>query len=365
MRVRVRVSAAILVLLGYGGSEGGVPAQAQESGAIADSSGAMNLVVSVKGQLEVKRKGWSQFAPALFGTSLRRGDLLRLGGGSSEAKVVCSGLTVHDVSSGVGGVPCVAARPVLRYHDDSTISPRGYESVSFPMVISPRKTKLLNPRPTLRWSPVEGVTRYRVIVRGIDVVWSGDVGSTKLVYPDTAPSLDPRNSYKLIVIANGRQSDEESAPGLGFRVVEPREAKEIREEEKKIRELGLSDMATQFLVVHLYATHGLNAEAIEQLEGLSKGLDEPAAVRMLGDLYVAVGLCRQAEGRYLLALELSKKANDEEGEALAHKALGAIYESLGNRDHVVQHFKSAVELFNRLGAREAVTEIEAHLTREQ
>ncbi len=365
MRVRVQVSTAILVLLGYGGCACGVPARAQASEEIGDSNDAMNLVVAVKGQLEVKRKGWSQFAPALFGTSLRRGDLLRLQGASSEAKVVCSGLTVHDVPGGVGGVPCARARPVLRYHDDSTISPRGYESVSFPMVISPRKTKLLNPRPTLSWTPIEGVTRYKVTVRGNDVVWSRDVDSTKLVYPSTAPSLDSKNAYKLIVTANGRQSDEESVPGLGFRVVPPREASEIRNEEKRIRQLGLSPAATQFLIVHLYATHGLNAEAIEQLEKLSKTLNEPAAARLLGELYVAVGLCRQAEERYLLALELSQKSNDEEGQALAHKALGVIYESLGNREHVMQHFKSAVELFNRLGARETVTEIEAHLTRDQ
>src|SRR6266571_4931929 len=132
-----------------------------------DGGQAVNLAVFIEGQVSVKRKGWTSYAPVVFGTSLRRGDLLRLDD-SSRAKVVCSDLTLHDLSPGIGGVPCEGAQPLLRRPDGSMINAtRSWPSDgSFPMVLSPRMTKLLSPHPVLRWTPVKGTTDYQVIVRG-------------------------------------------------------------------------------------------------------------------------------------------------------------------------------------------------------
>jgi len=365
MRGRFLVYSVLLVLLGcLGGGVWTVPTKAQAPGASAESDSALHVIVAVQGQVGVKRRGWSSYAPAMFGTSLRRGDLLRLEE-SSQAKVVCAGLTVSDAPRGIGGVPCPPVKPVLIYRGSSTISTRSYGSVAFPVVVSPRKTKLLDLHPILRWTPVGGATTYRVIVRGGDLSWSTEVRSrTEFVYPENAPALKARDAYKLIVVANnGRRSDEESEPGLGFTVLLPDEAKEVRREEQRIRALGLPDVPTRFLIVCLYATHGLNAEAIERLKELSQSLNEPAPARLLGDLYLAVGLSRHAEECYLLALKLSENANDEEGQELAHKALGEIYEALGNRNSVIQHLKSALELSKKLGDQETARRIEEHLAR--
>ncbi|HKA22875.1 MAG TPA: hypothetical protein VKN18_31685 [Blastocatellia bacterium] len=346
-----------------GGDGWAVSTKAQEpdaSAAYVDSG--LHVIVAVQGHVGVKRRGWSNYAPAMFGTSLRRGDLLRLEE-LSHVKVVCAGLTISDATRGISGVPCPAAKPVLRYRGDLAIQTRGYKSVSFPVVISPRRTKLLNQHPTLRWTPIEGATNYRVIVRGGDLNWSTEVDSnTRLVYPENAPGLKARDAYKLIVIANnGRRSDEEAEPGLGFTVLTADEAKEVRRDEQRIRELGLPDVPTRLLIVYLYTAHGLYAESIDRLEELSQPLQEPAPARLLGDLYLAVGLSRAAETRYLLALELSKKANDVEGQALGHEALGRIYESLGNRDQVTKHLKSALESFKQVGDQRTVAQIEERL----
>src|SRR6266704_2540429 len=72
--------------------------QAKLLGTENDAGQAVNLAVFIEGQVSVKRKGWTSYAPVVFGTSLRRGDLLRLDD-SSRAKVVCSDLTLHEVSS--------------------------------------------------------------------------------------------------------------------------------------------------------------------------------------------------------------------------------------------------------------------------
>jgi hypothetical protein len=343
-------------------SPGAVSTSAQESNPAAESESALNVIVALQGQVSLKRSGWGNYAPAVFGTPLRRGDLLRVGE-SSQAKVVCSGLTVSDIARGISGVPCAGAKPLLRYRGDLVISTRGYGSVSFPVVISPRKTRLLNPHPSLRWTPVDGARSYTVIVRGNDLNWSTEVrAKTGLDYPENAPALKAGSAYKLIVIANsGRQSDEEAEPGLGFSVLTPDEAKEVVRDEQKIRQLGLPDEPTRLLVVYLYVARGLNAEAIDKLEGMSQLLQEPGPARLLGDLYLAVGLSRAAERRYLLALELSKKANDVEGQALGHEALGRIYEALGNKDHVARHLKSALEFYKKLGDQRSVEQIEKRL----
>jgi tetratricopeptide (TPR) repeat protein len=113
------------------------------------------------------------------------------------------------------------------------------------------------------------------------------------------------------------------------------------------------------LIAHLYAAYDLNAEAIEQLEGIPETLQEPAPARLLGALYMAIGLSRHAEKHYLRALEISKKVNDEEGQALAHKALGRIYDdALGNRNAAIQHLGSALKWYKQLGDLQTAREIE-------
>src|SRR5262245_27802124 len=74
----------------------------------------VHLVVAVQGELSVKREGWSDYAPARFGTVLHYGDLLRLDG-SGQATVVCADLSIASVPGGVSGVPCKAAQSVLTY----------------------------------------------------------------------------------------------------------------------------------------------------------------------------------------------------------------------------------------------------------
>src|SRR5512145_393175 len=157
--------ALFLALEATGGGGKAVPARAQTPDANARSDIGLNVIVSLQGQVAMKRKGWSAFAQARLGTTLQRGDLLRLEG-PSQAKVVCAGLTVSDVPRDLSGIPCPATRPILIYLGDKVTATRGYGEGVFPRVVAPRKTKLLNPRPTLRWTPVAGATSYKVIVRG-------------------------------------------------------------------------------------------------------------------------------------------------------------------------------------------------------
>jgi len=223
-------------------------------------SEGLNLVVSVEGQVNVKRKGWTGYAPVVFGTSLQSVDLLRLND-FSRAKVVCSDLTSHDLSAGLVAAPCETSRTALRMADGSMINPtRGWIDGSFPRVLSPRRTKLLSSKPVLRWTAVAGVPAYRVIVRGADLYWASEVPSaTEASYPDHAPRLKPGHDYKVIVETGNRSSSFEPGLGLGFSIIGPEERKTVLREEKQIENLGLAYGPTQFLMAHLYASHGLRA----------------------------------------------------------------------------------------------------------
>jgi hypothetical protein len=320
-----------------------------------------HLVVAVQGELSVKREDWSSYASARLGTVLRNGDLLRLDG-SAQATVVCADLTMVSVPGGVSGVPCKVARPVLTYGGSLVNPTRSIPDSDFPLIVTPRKTKLLNPHPTLRWTPVAGATSYQVSMRGQGMNWSTDVSSgTEIAYPGDAPALVAEAAYKVIVVAGTRSSEEETLPGLGFTLLEPDEATAVRDAEAKIRALGLPDEPTRLLLANLYAGQGLNAEAIEQLEALSTTTQEPTVLRSLGEVYLTIGLNRLAEKNYLLALNLSERANDVEGQALAQHMLGRIYEALGNADEAAQRLQKAKELYQPLGDTKTVRVIEQRL----
>ena len=325
------------------------------------SGEGVNLVVDVQGNLSLKRRGWSEYAPALFGMAVHNGDLLRLEG-TSQATVACSDLTLAKAAGGVNSVPCKVTRPVLVYGDSLIIPTRADTPSDIPIAISPRKTRLLNAYPTLRWSSVPGANSYKITVRCPNLTWSTDVsGKTELVYPNSAPALQPGATYKLTVQANNRSSDEEQGAGLGFTMLKPEEAQAVRGSEARIRNLGLAEPATRLLMANLYASQGLNAEAIDQLQELAKAAQEPAVLRSLGDLYLKVGLNRLAEGTYIQALDLSQKANDIEGQAAANNALALVYEALGNNAEAIQRSQKALGWYQKLGDSNTAKQIQDRL----
>jgi hypothetical protein len=358
MLKRALLCLMLFVLLGCTGASPNYPAAYTQ---LATSDRDVHLVVVVQGELSVKRQGWSTYAPALPGTVLHYGDLLRLDG-SAQATVVCADLTIASVPGGVSGIPCKVDRPVLVY-DGSLVNPtRSIPSGDFPLIVTPRKTKLLDPHPTLRWTPIAGATSYQVSVRGQGVNWSTDVNSgTEIAYPADAPALVAGATYKVIVVAGTRSSEEETLPGLGFTLLKPEEAAVVRDAEARIHALGLPGEPTRLLLANLYASQGLYAEAIEQYEALSSTAQEPAVLRSLGDIYLTLGLNHPAEASYLQALKLSEPANDVEGQALAQHALGRIYETIGNAGEAAQRLQKAREQYQRLGDTQTIKQIDERL----
>jgi hypothetical protein len=289
---------------------------------------------------------------------VRKGNLL-IREPSARASVRCGDGKEHKLEPGLQPCPCTEpCTPEvcgINYAGSRLRPTRGPDTNLglFPVVISPRKTDLLNPRPTIRWAPIAGTkdgVKYKVTILGenMKVVWTRDVDSkTWLPYPDNEPPLPPGQTYKVVVAAEFHSSDEDRSPDLGFITLTSDQARAVANEETKIKDLGLPGAQTRFLVANLYSARRLYAEAIEQLEDLDKTAKDAAVARTLGDLYGAIGLSREAERNYLEALGLQDAA-DLEGVGLIQKSLAETYENLGIFDQAIARFEEAIKAYERL-----------------
>lgn len=330
----------------------------------------------VEGRVMVKRTGWKDFVPATTGMLVTNGDLVRLLDSSAKATVVCADSSVREVPQPLYPVQCGNARPVIRFKKSLVSGLRSGPGSEFPALVSPRMTKLVDPRPVLRWTGVPGATTYHVAIlhEGTEY-WSQDIaGATELRYPGV-PELRPGDIYQLVIQTRGLKSTLEKTPNLGFTVLGTKEAQDVRSSEKKIRDLSQPAPMTSFLIANLFATWGLdldhldpdkwplNAEAIEILENSSRTQPIPASLRMLGDLYLTIGLSRLAEDRYGRALSLSETTRDIQGQALANLELARIFNEVRfNTEEAIKHLQKARDLFatfDESSAKEAEAEIAA------
>jgi hypothetical protein len=301
---------------------------------------------------------------ATVGMLVRRGYLLTLGRGA-RATVICGDGKKRELAPGPQGCPCT--RPCtpeicgIRY-DGSTIgATRGPDTDegTFPVVISPRKTMLLNLRPTIRWAPIAGAkesTTYNVTLYGdgMKVIWTKEVASeTRLTYPDNEPSLALGQTYKGVVKSDGLSSEQDHSPGIGFTTLTADQARALTDEEIKRKQMELPETQTRFLVSNLFAARGLYSEAIEQLQDLFTTMKEPAVARMMGDLYATIGLNREAEKKYLETLSLTP-ADDLEDLGATQRSLAQVYENLGMLDRAIARLQEARKSYQRLRNRAVV-----------
>lgn len=262
-----------------------------------------------------------------------------------------------------------------RLIDSRTMSDTAF---AFPVVLSPRSTKLLDPFPLLRWTTISKANSYKVTVRSNEGSWTTTVpakpGSQtqEIVYPNPckpdqksgcAPPLRTGESYKLIVEANGRNSEEEGLPNLGFTLLSAEEEQQVRRRANEIKRLAISDSLKLRMLASLYTNNELNADAIEMLERDFGSQRSPAALRLLGDLYLKLNLAHRAETVYLNLLRKNLAAQDTPaGRAVTQHSLGEVYEILGNTDEAIKHYKQAAKLYRSVKDKDSRTLVESRLS---
>lgn len=333
----------------------------------ARSPSLVGWVVAKQGRVKLFPRGKRQHAKAAqLCMKFELGDLLSVAPGG-QATIVCTDLKEYPLSPGVHGLPCrPSGRDVLSFQNSQVIPTRSdVENAGFPQILAPRKTKLLTPYPLLRWTSVAGIDSYQIsLMNKGNVTWSMTVNATtELRYPTTAPALEFGETYKLVVAADKRSSEEEELPGLGFSVLNDMDAQRVHQAEAEIRKLGLPNASIRFLLSRLYAASGLHSEAIEQLSGLHSVASEAAVTQQLGDLYRLIGLNRQAEGQYVQTLKLMRLSNDLSGQVRVQIDLGQLYEAFGNKKEAERYWLQAKQLCSQIGDKQKANQIQTALAK--
>jgi len=325
-------------------------------------------IVEATGRVELQREGASRFNAVTVRTELRPGDLLRPASGV-RVRVLCNDGKTVPVAAGVTtGVNTICPPPRTRNGSRAIVTPRPV-SPYIPYIISPRATFLLTEKPTLRWHDATDTNSFTVTVRGRGLQWTEEFsreqicqdGICEVVYPGEPP-LQARVSYKLVIEADtNKSSTEDTTGGLGFKLIEPDEAEEVKEIAQRIREQDLSNEVKALALADLYAEYELIAEAIETLEGLEPEEKIAPASRLLGELYRRIGLVLEAEVQYLEAVKLAATNENREELAAAKAGLGEVRYSRSAREEGVALLEEAKAIYEELEDLQRVGELEERL----
>ncbi|MGB8687031.1 MAG: hypothetical protein WCD53_06795, partial [Microcoleus sp.] len=329
-------------------------------------------IIHTSGEVAIERQNGRIVRP-ISGTPIYPGDKLRTAQ-NGQIMLQCADLGIKAIASGENQLnSCLLAeekskaecsRDLIKCPDrgDDKIT---WNSAPIPYIISPRRTRLLDSKPILRWNPVVGATSYKLNLRenGAKLNWEMTVSGTEAVYPGE-PALKPGVSYKLIVVANTGAASED-AVGEGnteFSVLDEGEVERVKSEVGAIDKQVPNESAQKLAISNVYLNTNLIAEAIEVLETLQKaGLETPPIYRSLGDLYLEkLQLVPQAESYYLKVINAAKPDEIEELTA-ARYGLGQVNSAMRNNREAMRYLRMAKDGYATLGDLPMVEKIEKQL----
>lgn len=298
-------------------------------------------IISIQGEVQMRRIGWGSYHPIANGASLCEGDLLQPTEGT-KAIVQCADIAQNlwilpdDELSSVNSGCRPPKKPI--YSISVPITPTRDPFARRPYIITPNNTWVLNNQPVLRWLAVPGATSYVVRVSGLGVDWKQEVNTTKVVYPGQPPLKPAGEGYLIKVEANNGSL----AAKATFSLVAPTQVAQVRSAIERLNREKLSDDAKTLALSEIYITQGLIAEATERLEAaVANGSQTAAIYYTLGNLYSHVELFEPALKQFLKASKLSANTRDIEGQAIVEARLGEVYQVMGERDKAAYWLKKA------------------------
>ena len=227
------VRIVMLALLGAGVGLGAPPVAQTEPSATRTMRPAA-VVASVDGRVWIQRTGASEPLAAELGTRLRTGDVVRADEASATTIYFSGGHIVRvpagsrlEIISDAASAPDGTNR-IARMSDRSLkvleeglwvlSDPRGgvllqpmrggpwaAEDEAGDSLLSPRRETVTTLRPVFYWASAGGDVRITVGERG-RVVWrSRKMSGSSLVYPESAPALQPDRTYEWWLEAAGDQ----------------------------------------------------------------------------------------------------------------------------------------------------------------
>ncbi len=286
------------------------------------------VLASARGAVEVAPASGPR-ARAAFGRALERGDRVIVGAGGSATIFFQDGNVVElgeRSALTVGGarpaakakgaeMPAEVYAGVSRFvtegsRENGLVAVSQLRSVSdAPLLLAPRNTSILDVRPTFRWRPVEGATRYRVLLSSAEGTgWEREVtADSSLAYPADADPLAPGSSCSWSVVAE-REDSEIRREEAVLHVVDDAEAGRVRSALAGIARGAAADSAAaRFLSGSYLSGRGLYLDALAEFRALDRlSPDSPAPHEAMGHLYRAEGLMDLAAAEYQRALSFGR-----------------------------------------------------------
>jgi hypothetical protein len=234
-----------------------------------------------------------------------------------------------------------------------------------PVLLSPRDTAVMDPRPPLVWTRVPDAVEYEIEIRGpVDLsirVAADDLhcgcGSGPWRDLDVCswapsgkwPALKPEEPL-FLTIGYRQTTLTASLPQVRERykvhLLSVEGQSTVQEGLRQIAALPMDEAPRLFLTAGIFAQSGLYADAIATYDEALKAQEVPEARVTLGDLYLANGLADLAGHEYRQVLA---GAPDPAAQAAAELGLG--YASYFRRrfSDARTHFERAREAYARLG----------------
>ncbi|MEG4224949.1 hypothetical protein QUA35_01500 [Microcoleus sp. N9_B2] len=330
------------------------------------------LIIHTSGEVAIERQNGLIVRPT-SGTLIYPGDKLRTAQ-NGQVMLQCADLGIKSIAGSENQLnSCLLAKEKSKSDCSADLvkcPDRGddkiaWNSAPIPYIISPRRTKLLDSKPILRWNPVAGATSYKLSLRenGAKLNWEMTVSGTEAVYPGE-PALKPGVKYRLIVEANtGASSETPVVEGdTEFGLLDEGEVERVKSEVGAIDKQVPNPAAKKLAISQIYLSTNLIAEAIETLESLSKtGVETPPIYRTLGDLYrERLQLMPQAELYYSKAIGTAKP-DDIEELTEARYGLGQVHSSMRNNLEAMGYLRMAKDGFQTLGDLPMAEKVEKQL----
>ena len=340
--------------------------------ALAASSRISNgLIIHSSGEVAIERQNGRIVRPT-GGTPIYPGDKLRTSQ-NAQLTIQCADLGIKSIAPGENQLnSCLLAKEESKSDCSADLvkcpdrgDDNSWNSPPIPYIISPRRTKLLDSKPILRWNPVAGATSYKLSLRenGAKLNWEMTVSGTEAVYPGEPP-LKPGVRYRLIVEANtGASSETPVVEGdTAFRLLEPKQVQGVKDAVGAIGKQVPNENAKKLAIANLYLNTNLIAEAIEILENLQKaGVETPPINRALGDMYLEkLQLVPQAEVYYSKAINTAKPDDIEELTA-ARYGLGQVHSAMRNNLEAMKYLRMAKDGYTTLGDLPMVEKVDKQL----
>jgi len=235
------------------------------------------------------------------------------------------------------------------------------DDFAIPLLVSPRRTAVLDGRPAIRWRPIPEAVEYEIELTGrypfqlrldaaqipCDERW-GDLVVCVLPYPGREKEL-PAGEVSFLSV--GARSEllgvlrKESKPNR-VRRLPTAQAAGVRAELARLEELPLGSASRELLAADLYVRQGLMGEAIAAYQRSLALRDAPEVRVTLADVYLMVGLLRLAAHGYQRARD---ESSDGAVAAGAELGLGRVEQIRCNRSAALAHFRQARDRYVALG----------------